>query len=111
MLGQELAQGRTEGKEIPDFTHYLVWGRGYKLEGTEEAMGLEMDGAKWVASQAGKLSLKYSNNGGGKKKKSKGGARAQMAPLQSGTFPYHQEEEFLERVGATYWSEALADLY
>lgn len=46
MLGSELAEGRKEGRDIPEFTHYLVWGRGYKLEGTEEAMGLEMDGAK-----------------------------------------------------------------
>lgn len=85
MLGQELAEGRKEGREIPDFTYYLVWGRGYKLEGTEEAMGLEMDGA---------------NNGGGKKKKSKASARPPMTPLQAGTFPYHQEEEFLDRVSS-----------
>lgn len=44
MLGSELEEGRREGREVSEFTHYLVWGRGYRLEGNEEAMGLEMDG-------------------------------------------------------------------
>ncbi|KAI9638043.1 p21-C-terminal region-binding protein-domain-containing protein [Dioszegia hungarica] len=86
MLGSELAEGRKEGRDIPEFTHYLVWGRGYKLEGTEEAMGLEMDGA---------------NNAGGKKKKSKAGTRQPMTPLQAGTFPYHPEEAYLDDVATT----------
>lgn len=35
MLGSELSEA--------DFTHYVIWGRGYKLEGSEEATGLEVD--------------------------------------------------------------------
>jgi protein BCP1 len=33
------AQG---GGEVPEFTHWLVWGRGYRLEGGEEGMGLDV---------------------------------------------------------------------
>lgn len=35
MLGEELSSA--------GFTHYILWGRGYKLEGAEEATGLEFD--------------------------------------------------------------------
>jgi len=35
MLGSELASA--------DFTHYVLWGRGYRLEGSEGLTGLEMD--------------------------------------------------------------------
>lgn len=35
MLGSELSGA--------DFTHYILWGRGYKLEGSEGLTGLEMD--------------------------------------------------------------------
>ena len=37
MLLDELKGG--EGKEI---THWILWGRGYRLEGGEEGMGLDM---------------------------------------------------------------------
>jgi protein BCP1 len=37
MLLDELKAG--EGKEI---THWILWGRGYRLEGGEEGMGLDM---------------------------------------------------------------------
>lgn len=37
MLGEELSSA--------GFTHYILWGRGYKLEGAEEATGLEFDQA------------------------------------------------------------------
>jgi len=37
MLLDELNNG--EGKEI---THWILWGRGYRLEGGEEGMGLDM---------------------------------------------------------------------
>ena len=29
--------------EAPNFTHWLIWGRGYKLEGSEEGMGLDLN--------------------------------------------------------------------
>jgi protein BCP1 len=35
MLGSELATA--------DFSHYILWGRGYKLEGSEGLTGLEME--------------------------------------------------------------------
>lgn len=45
----EAAERRIEkgkGKEgeavLPRFTHFLLWGRGYRLEGSEEGMGLDM---------------------------------------------------------------------
>jgi protein BCP1 len=45
MLLSELAENRKSAPEaVPEFTHWLVWGRGYRLEGTEEDMGLQMDG-------------------------------------------------------------------
>lgn len=45
MLLNELEENRKgKNKEIPEFTHWLVWGRGYRLEGNEERMGLDMDG-------------------------------------------------------------------
>lgn len=37
MIGSELADA--------DFSHYVLWGRGYKLQGTEAATGLELDQA------------------------------------------------------------------
>lgn len=39
MMGDELAQSGTK------FEQYLLWGRGYKLEGSEEAMGLDVNSA------------------------------------------------------------------
>ncbi|GMK54982.1 hypothetical protein CspeluHIS016_0200380 [Cutaneotrichosporon spelunceum] len=68
MLGSELAESGT------NFEQYILWGRGYKLEGKEEAMGLELNSAP-------------KNN-----KKSKGGA----GQLAAGSFPYHPEEEMIE---------------
>lgn len=41
MLLSELAEGEEE-KQGRGFTHWLLWGRGYRLEGTEEGMGLDM---------------------------------------------------------------------
>ena len=55
------------------FSHWLIWGRGYRLEGTEEDMGLQMD--------------KHENN-----------KRLTTNTLKAGSFPYHPEEEFLEKV-------------
>lgn len=39
MLGSELAESGAS------FEQYLLWGRGYKLEGAEEAMGLDVNSA------------------------------------------------------------------
>lgn len=39
MMGDELAETGTK------FDQYLLWGRGYKLEGSEEAMGLDVNSA------------------------------------------------------------------
>lgn len=39
MLGSELAESGAS------FSQYILWGRGYKLDGKEEAMGLEMNTA------------------------------------------------------------------
>ena len=38
MLLDELKAKGGEG----DFTHWILWGRGYRLEGGEEGMGLDM---------------------------------------------------------------------
>ncbi|WVR05171.1 hypothetical protein IAU60_002183 [Kwoniella sp. DSM 27419] len=65
------------------FTDYVIWGRGYRLEGSEEGMGLDM----------------HEVGGGGagaKKSKKKGGNAAPS--LTAGTFPYHPEEEFIDKV-------------
>ncbi|WVF72221.1 hypothetical protein IAT40_007033 [Kwoniella sp. CBS 6097] len=67
-------------RNVPDFTDWIIWGRGYRLEGTEEGMGLDM----------------HEVESGTKKSKKKGGNAA--LPLAAGTFPYHPEEEFLDRV-------------
>jgi len=32
-----------ESSEVENFTNWLVWGRGYKLAGGEEGMGLDMN--------------------------------------------------------------------
>lgn len=40
----DAAEGRKDTGEasVPRFTHFLLWGRGYRLEGEEEGMGLDM---------------------------------------------------------------------
>jgi len=38
MLLDELKAKGGEG----EFTHWILWGRGYRLEGGEEGMGLDM---------------------------------------------------------------------
>jgi protein BCP1 len=45
MLLGELDTSQPAREAVPEFTHWIVWGRGYRLEGAEQAMGLEMDGA------------------------------------------------------------------
>ncbi|OCF44168.1 protein BCP1 [Kwoniella heveanensis CBS 569] len=67
-------------RDVPSFTDWIIWGRGYRLEGNEEGMGLDL----------------HEVEGGSKKSKKKGGNAA--LPLAAGTFPYHPEEEFLDRV-------------
>ncbi|CAK9784031.1 hypothetical protein CC85DRAFT_281945 [Cutaneotrichosporon oleaginosum] len=75
MLGSEL------GESGATFEQFILWGRGYKLEGKEEAMGLELN------------TVSKTN------KKTKGG----VEPLAAGSFPYHQEEEMIEaRAKATF---------
>jgi protein BCP1 len=39
MLGTEL------GESGASFDQFILWGRGYKLEGNEETMGLELNSA------------------------------------------------------------------
>jgi protein BCP1 len=56
-----------------DFTHWLLWGRGYRLEGTEEDMGLQMDSQK---------------------------SNKRFVDIKAGSFPYHPEEEFLDKVSS-----------
>ncbi|WRT67201.1 uncharacterized protein IL334_004167 [Kwoniella shivajii] len=72
MLLSELKDGGA------DFTDYIIWGRGYRLEGEEESMGLDIIDTN-------------------SKKKKKGGVNSQLA-LTAGTFPYHPEEEFIDKV-------------
>ncbi|WOO81382.1 Protein BCP1 [Vanrija pseudolonga] len=69
MIGSELADA--------DFSHYVLWGRGYKLQGTEAATGLELD-------QATK---------GNKKKK---GGNTTGPGLVAGSFTYHPEEDLID---------------
>ena len=45
MLLQEL----DASPEAPKFTHWLIWGRGYRLEGSEESMGLNLNQIEYVA--------------------------------------------------------------
>ncbi|KAK8869694.1 hypothetical protein IAR55_000262 [Kwoniella newhampshirensis] len=80
MLLAELDPSAEGKSKVPRFTHWLVWGRGYRLEGEEEGMGLDMH----EVSQQNKKS----------KKKSGGSA----VPLAAGSFPYHPEEEFIDKV-------------
>ena len=77
-----------EAEGIPRFTHFLLWGRGYRLEGTEPNMGLEMD-----TSGVPTLNRKIGN---GKKAKRKNGPA--LADLDKGSFLYHTEEEYMDRV-------------
>lgn len=39
-----------ESPSAPKFTHWLVWGRGYRLEGSEQGMGLDLNQPAYVAS-------------------------------------------------------------
>ncbi|KAK1924897.1 p21-C-terminal region-binding protein-domain-containing protein [Papiliotrema laurentii] len=64
--------------EAPNFTHWLIWGRGYKLEGSEEGMGLDLNPVARGSKKA--------KNGG------------QTVSMTTGTFPYHPEEEFIDKV-------------
>ena len=32
-----------ESEVAPEFTHYLIWGRGYRLQGDEQGMGLDLN--------------------------------------------------------------------
>lgn len=41
MLLDELKTSEVEGRGEA-FTHWILWGRGYRLEGGEEGMGLDM---------------------------------------------------------------------
>lgn len=84
MLLEEL-----ETKEEGRFTHFLVWGRGYRLEGTEEGMGLDMN----VVEKSSK------------KKKALGN---ETVALSAGSFPYHPEEEFMDKVSACLTSARLS---
>ncbi|WWC69383.1 uncharacterized protein I206_103322 [Kwoniella pini CBS 10737] len=72
-----------ELKENPNsdckFTDYIIWGRGYRLEGSEEGMGLDLNDSNSKKS----------------KKKSSGNS---VLPLTSGTFAYHPEEEFIDNL-------------
>jgi hypothetical protein len=43
-----------------------------------------------------RIVLIFDSEGGGKKKRK---AKPAMAPLQSGSFPYHPEEEYIDKVG------------
>lgn len=81
MLGSELSEA--------NFTHYMIWGRGYKLEGTEEATGLEMD-----ATVKGN-------------KKKKGGAAGGVGGVPAGKFAYHPEEEMIDARGVAVHNYAL----
>ncbi|CAD6590525.1 MAG: Mss4p nuclear export [Tremellales sp. Tagirdzhanova-0007] len=74
MLLTELKQD-----ESPKFSHWLLWGRGYRLEGSEKGMGLQLD----TAVQS-------------KKKRKK--AAQEVISLPSGSFPYHPEEEFIDKI-------------
>ncbi|KAL0254066.1 hypothetical protein I308_101445 [Cryptococcus tetragattii IND107] len=74
MLLEEL-----EVKEEGRFTHFIVWGRGYKLEGSEEGMGLDMN----IVEKSSK------------KKKASGN---ETVALSAGSFPYHPEEEFMDKI-------------
>ncbi|WWC89974.1 uncharacterized protein L201_004903 [Kwoniella dendrophila CBS 6074] len=60
------------------FTDFILWGRGYRLEGDEEGMGLDLN------DQNSKKSKKKSGNA--------------VVPLTAGTFTYHPEEEFIDNV-------------
>ncbi|WVQ78423.1 hypothetical protein IAT38_000509 [Cryptococcus sp. DSM 104549] len=82
MLLSELdpaAAGTGQGSK--GFTHYVLWGRGYRLDGAEEGMGLDMN-------EVGKSS----------KKSKKAPVTAVPQPLLAGSFPYHPEEEFIDKV-------------
>lgn len=52
MLLQELKAS----PEVAPFTHWLVWGRGYRLEGSEEGMGLDLNPVGWVGLPSAGLS-------------------------------------------------------
>jgi protein BCP1 len=47
MLLSELSEGQEESQGR-GFTHWVLWGRGYRLEGSEEGMGLDMQVDGWV---------------------------------------------------------------
>ncbi|OCF71784.1 protein BCP1 [Kwoniella mangroviensis CBS 8886] len=64
------------------FTDYLLWGRGYRLEGGEENLGLDMNDSSSKKN----------------KKKSGNGNANNGLPLTAGTFAYHPEEEFIDNV-------------
>ncbi|ODN83262.1 hypothetical protein L202_01435 [Cryptococcus amylolentus CBS 6039] len=78
MLLEEL-----EVKEEGRFTHFVIWSRGYRLEGNEEGMGLDYN----VVEKSSK--------------KKKGGQNHETVALAAGSFPYHPEEEFTDKVATT----------
>lgn len=43
MLLSELDAKQPGREQVPGFTHALIWGRGYRLEGGQEAMGLDIN--------------------------------------------------------------------
>ncbi|ORX33440.1 p21-C-terminal region-binding protein-domain-containing protein [Kockovaella imperatae] len=64
-----------------EFDHFILWGRGYRLEGSEEGMGLDLH-----------------DQSRGKKKKKAGKATSSAPALAAGSFAYHPEEEFIDKV-------------
>ncbi|EIW69358.1 hypothetical protein TREMEDRAFT_73826 [Tremella mesenterica DSM 1558] len=87
MLLSELTEAEESGR-IPKITHFLLWGRGYRLEGNEESNGLDM--------VDGDVKGKGNGKGGQKRKRQQSG----MIGLGSGSFPYHPEEEFIDKVAS-----------
>ncbi|WWC61046.1 uncharacterized protein I303_103624 [Kwoniella dejecticola CBS 10117] len=80
ILLSELRENPKDGQ----FTDYVIWGRGYRLEGGEEGMGLDMT---------------ETNSNSKKSKKKSGNANGNAAvALTAGTFAYHPEEEFIDNL-------------
>jgi len=96
MMLNEVKELKGQG-EVSDFTHWLIWGRGYRLEGGEEGMGLDVVESNGLVCIVVRRSMLICDTRG-KKKKKKGGAPQAALALAAGTFPYHSEEDFIDKV-------------
>jgi len=86
MLAAELDAAVKEGNDKLDFTHFLLLSRVYKMQGSDDDVNVGFGEADAASKKS--------------KKARRDAAASQGVVPTSGTFHYHPEEEFLEKVAA-----------